>query len=646
VPRHERLAQADLIDELRDTGVAMREALHDSEAIHVGKRLVDQAQRAQLIGWIDDGGDGGPDVGGRGGQGSFSEATDQSGFISIWVDRGHVSSLSCPYTRPMERRSALALLGVLGAGVFLAGLELMVTAVALPSIVVDLADWSALRTASWIVNGYLLAAIVTMPLAGRLADRWGPRQPFLAALAIFALGSALAGRAQSLDELIAARIVQAIGGGILVPVATAAAAGLFEGQGRPRALGAIGALTFLGMAAGPFVGAWIIESAHPAAFLDASGINGSLRDALDAPWRYVFYLNVPIAIAALALAWAAPPRWDSNSRPALPRRLDLLGAVAFSSGLAALLVGVTLAGSDRIAELSVDPGFVLGAFALAAIVGIALAVKVGLRRPDPFIDPRWFRSQAFSSAALVSLLTGYGFATAIIGGAVFVDRVLYGGPDVQRFALGALAAATALGAFISGFVLRRLGLRLTTAAGLILAVGALVRMAAWTPATGVADVSASLAAFGFGFGLTVTPRSTAAVEALGRSAFGIASATVTVARMIGMAVGLAILSAFGSTVIDRLFAAVHATPEAYKAFIPVGLRDRQLHDGLVVQALESWASGEAARILVGVFLVAAAVMAIALVPALALERGILARPAVGGPGQTEGEDDAGAAFAL
>jgi len=544
----------------------------------------------------------------------------------------------------MKRGSALVLLAVLGAGVFLAGLELMVTAVALPSIVVDLADWSALRTASWIVNGYLLASIVTMPLAGRIADRWGPRRPFLAALAIFAVASALAGRAQSLDELIAARIVQAVGGGILIPVATAAAANLFDGPARPRALGVIGGLTFLGMAAGPFVGAWIIESVHPIALLDAAGFGGALRDAFDAPWRYVFYLNVPIALVALALAWAASTGWQAPSRTS---RLDLLGASAFSIGLGALLVGLTLAGSDRIGGLDLDPVIVIGLFGLAAVVGIAAALRIGRRRSDPFLDPRWFASRAFSSAALVSLLTGYGFATAIIGGAVFVDRVLYGGPDAQRVALGALAGATALGALVSGFTLRLLGLRLTTAIGLLLGIGALVRMAAWMPSTTIAEVAAWLALFGLGFGLTGTPRSTAAVEALGRQAFGIASATVTVARMIGMAVGLAVLSAFGSTVIDRLFAAVRATPDAYKAFIPAALRDRQLQDGLVVQALESWASAEAAKILVGVFLVAAAVMAIALVPALTLERGILgAASAASDGGPANEEDDGAAAYAL
>src|SRR5215212_1740627 len=112
----------------------------------------------------------------------------------------------------MARGTAWILLIVLGAGAFLAGLELMVTAVALPSIVVDLADWSALRTASWIVNAYLLASIVTMPLAGRAADRWGVRRPFLWAMVLFTAGSALAGRAQSLEELIGARLLQAVGG--------------------------------------------------------------------------------------------------------------------------------------------------------------------------------------------------------------------------------------------------------------------------------------------------------------------------------------------------------------------------------------------------------------------------------------------------
>ena len=143
--------------------------------------------------------------------------------------------------RRMDRRSAYVLLAVIGIGVFLAGLELLITAVALPSILADLADptggsaWAELRKASWIINGYLLVYILTMPIAGRLADLWGARRLFIGALAVFTVGSPLAGASQTLDQLIAARLVQAVGGGVLVPVGTAAAAHLYGGRpGRAR----------------------------------------------------------------------------------------------------------------------------------------------------------------------------------------------------------------------------------------------------------------------------------------------------------------------------------------------------------------------------------------------------------------------------
>jgi len=255
--------------------------------------------------------------------------------------------------------------------------------------------------------------------------------------------------------------------------------------------------------------------------------------------------------------------------------------------------------------------------AVAAIASVTAVVR-GLRVPDPFLDPRLFRSVPFSSATLVSLLTGYAFATAIIGGAVFVDRVLYGGPDDQRLALGALAGATAIGALASGFVVRVVPLALVALVGIGLSIVGLVLMSRWTSAVSLEMVALSLGLYGFGFGLTVTPRSTAAVEAAGRRAFGTASAVVTVARMLGMSVGLAILTAYGSTTIDRLYDEVYATPDAYRQFIPESLRDRPLRDPFVVGALEAWASREAASIMVGLFVVAAGVTAIAIPPALAL----------------------------
>jgi MFS family permease len=517
----------------------------------------------------------------------------------------------------MGRGRAALVLGVVGLGSFLSGLELMVTAVALPAIVVDLADWTELRAASWIINGYLLVSIVVMPLAGRLADRHGVRRVFLWALIAFIAGSVLAGRASGLTELIGARLVQAVGGGVLVPVAIAAASHLYSGAARARALGLVAALTFLGMAAGPFIGAWIIQSIHPAAALEALGIAGDAQAALADPWRYVFYINVPLGLVALSLGWAAMAGWES---PRCRGGLDLPGAAALAIALLALVLGATLVGSETIPGVSLDPTLAAAALIGLGAVSLVLAVAVGTRREAPFIDLGWFRSARFGAALAVSLLTGYGFATAIIGGAVFVDRVLYGGPGLQRIALGSLAAATAAGAFGSGLAIRTLGVRVVTLAGLGAATAGLLGMSAWEPSTPIAEVAGWLALFGFGLGLTVTPPLAAAVEALGEAAYGIAAATVTVARMLGMALGLATLTAFGSTVIDRLWAEIRATPDAYRAFIPESLRDRSFNDGLVVQALETWASGEAARILVGVFVVAAIVMALAAIPALALAR--------------------------
>jgi MFS family permease len=536
-----------------------------------------------------------------------------------WAALGHWVRRPPGLARPlatladMRGRDSYILLGVLGIGVFLAGLELMVTAVALPQILSSVATWTDLRKASWIINGYLLVYVVTMPLAGRLTDLWGARRLFLVALTVFTIGSLAAGLAQSLDQLIAARLIQAVGGGAIIPVATAAASHLFEGQARPRALGIIGALTFLGMAAGPFVGAAVLETIHPETALASMGItSGPLVSTLAPSWRWVFFVNVPIGVCALAIAWAASAGWDTRRQPA---SLDLIGAGLFTAALAMILVGVTLIGNaDQVFGLPTEMA-VAGLLGGGLLFGV-LAVWHGLRRTHPFLDPRLFADRVFSSAALISLLTGYGMATAIVGGAVFVDRVLYGGPDEQRVVLGAIAGAMAVGALASGFLARVISLRLLTLAGLGLSAAGLAWMSTWGPSAPVNAFAASGALFGVGFGLTVTPRSTAAVEAAGRAAFGAASATVTVARMIGMAVGMAALTAYGSTTITRISNEIYGSGDAYKQYIPAYLRDRPINDGQVAQALEQWAASKGATILVAIFLVAALVTLIAVVPAL------------------------------
>ncbi len=510
----------------------------------------------------------------------------------------------------MSSRARVLLLASLSGGALLVGVELMITAVALPSILQSLADWTQLRRASWIVNAYLLAYIAAMPLAGRAADRFGLPRLFMLALGLFAVGAALSGVAQSLDQLIAARVIQGIGGGAIVPLATAGASLLFDGPSRARALGIVGACTFLGMAIGPFAGATVLQVFDFSGTFAGAGQTSSMAASMLTPaWRWVFFVSLPLAVVALLYVWAAAPSWPAQERRG---RIDLLGAGLFTAFLASGLLALTSLGDPAFDGPTGRPLYV----AICIVTG-SLAVIRFLRARDPFLDLRMFRNRIFSGAVLVSFLTGYGLATALIGAAVFVDRVRYAGPEEQRLVLGALALATAIGALGSGFVLRLVSVVPLSLFGLALAVGGLLLLAGTGPTTEISTMVLGLTLFGFGFGITVTPRSTAAVEALGRRAFGMASAGVTVARMAGMAIGLAVLTGFGSQRIAQL-SVVLTDQAARDTVLPPELRGRPLEDGLVVAALERWAAGQAASILAGLFVVAAVVTALAVIPTLAM----------------------------
>jgi len=499
------------------------------------------------------------------------------------------------------------MLAALCLGVLLVGIELFITAVALPQIILDLSGWTELRRASWIITAYLVAYIAAMPLAGRAADRFGLPRLMMLSLGVFALGSIISGASQTLEQLVIGRAVQGAGAGAILPLATAGASHLYSGHLRSRALGLIGAATFLGMAIGPLLGAFVLESLQLRDALASVGIwGGSAVDLFTPAWRWVFFITVPLAALSLVYIWAAAPDWDIKPGSS---HMDAIGALLFSVALTSGLLALTLVGDEASSGVPV-----LGIAAIVAVVTGVLAVFRLLRIPDPFLDLHLFRNRIFSGAVLVSLLTGYALATAIVGMAAFIDRVRFAGPEEQGLVLGPMALWMAIGAFGSGFAMRRLDATAVTLVGLAASVIGLLTLSTVRFDTDLLVPVVSLSLFGFGFGLTVTPRSMAALEAAGRAAFGAASAAVTVSRMAGMAIGMAILTAFGTTRIDTVTVAV-GDQQYRDAILPADLVGRPLADPLVLDAIERWAAAEAAEVLGSLFVVAAIVLAAAALPA-------------------------------
>ncbi len=520
----------------------------------------------------------------------------------------------------MRPGAAWAVLVVASLGVLLGGAELMVVAIALPSIVADFGGWTDLARASWIVNAYLLAFIVAMPLAGRAADLWGARRLYVVALLLFSVGSLgagfsrLAGQQSGIDWLIGARVIQGLGGGAMVPLSMTLASHLFAGRARAAALGVEGAATFVGMAIGPAYGAWVLLNVSlPVPGLDLAG------------WQWIFFLNVPAAIITLLLIYVVAGGIET---PRAHGGVDVGGFVVLSLGLVAGVGALSLAGARGWTDPLIVAGFAVAAAAFGAFV------RIESRRRSPLVDPRLFLDRRFSSANAVSLLTGYTLATAIIGGPVFVNRVLNAGADASAASLTALTVAIAVGALAGGALSALVGERLPTVAGVLVTIVALILALGWGTGTGLDRLVRDLALFGAGFGLTVSPRGTAAVAAAGAGAYGVASAMLQITRTLGMSVGLALLTSIGQNRIDELTALINDPPRrdalvtslGHPEFVGVDPRNSLA----LVDLLETWSRSEAADVLRLVLTVALGVAVVTVIPALLVGwRGAAVRASAG-----------------
>lgn len=392
--------------------------------------------------------------------------------------------------------------------VVLAGLDTTIANVALPSIRAALnAPVSGLQ---WVVDAYVLVIACLVIFSGSVADRFGRRRVFQVGLGLFSLGSLLCGLAPSLGALVAFRALQAVGGAMLNPVAMSIIATTFtEPKERARAVGAWGAVAGLGGACGPVLGGLLV-----------SGFG----------WRSIFWVNVPIGLLALYLT----RRFVPESQAARGKRFDPLGQLL----VVTFLGPVTAAVIEGPRHGWTSP-LIVGLFLLAA-ASVAGLVVVERRRADPLVDLRFFRSPAFSGAAVIAVA-----ALMSVGGFLFLNTLYL--QEVRGYsALHAglltlpMAATGAVFALVSGRVVAARGVRpALVLAGLLLTSGTAL-LAGIGPGTEAGYLVLAYVLFGAGFGLVGTPMTTTALSGMPRDQAGVAGAIASTCRQTGGAIGVAV----------------------------------------------------------------------------------------------------------
>ena len=492
-----------------------------------------------------------------------------------------------------RRPSPGVILAVVGFSVFVAADDLTVVSTMLRPIVGDLGLVlpDGLDDAAWIVNAYLIAFVAIMPIAGRVSDVLGRRRTFVGAYLLFLAGTILIPTSVQFDEpfgwFLVGRILTAIGGGAMVPVALAVVGDVYPDGRRARALGTLGAVETMGWVWGPLYGAMLVR------FLS---------------WEWQFWLNVPLAIGGLAATWWALPDHD---RPSEHRRVDWVGAGLLTTALVALnlalLGGAEIQSVNGLDELTGGTGPDRWWLYPLATLAAGLFVVHQSYSSHPLFDPRIFRGRNLRIALGVNFVVGAGLVIAMVDVPLFINSVEL---DLERAAvyagwtLSALTAAMALTSYLGGRLTERWWYRPPVLLGTAMSTAAYVWMGAtWTADTSYPIFAVQLALLGGGFGMTVAPTTSAVVDNAPADQRGAAASVVMVVRLLGLSVGLSALTAWGLARFNDLRSTIDLPPITDPGYEDA---DIDAQERLTAQAIAE--TFTAAAVVIGAGLLAAIAM--------------------------------------